>query len=89
MLLTCLPLYHTFGLNVFVFQALGFPCTQAVMPQWNVEQVFNLVPKSVFTPLPVMFGLVFTQLAQTQSYAYGVSTLYGPPVGQSHQIRNY
>ena len=45
--LAFLPMHHTFGLNVYCFRAFLYQATSVLLPQWDVDFVLELIPKSV------------------------------------------
>lgn len=53
-ILSYLPLHHTYGLHAYAFRGLLAPSTQVIVPKWNIKTALALIPKcvqSVFRPV--------------------------------------
>jgi hypothetical protein len=47
-MLAYLPLYHSYGLQVYIFRGLFAPITMLSLPRWDIETALKVIPELVF-----------------------------------------
>ncbi|KAH8829590.1 hypothetical protein DL96DRAFT_1708713 [Flagelloscypha sp. PMI_526] len=88
-LLAFLPMYHTYGLHIYVYRSFLSPMTLVIVPKWNVDLALKYIPKFQVTALTLVPSIAH-QLANDSRVTAGnvdltsVSTLatgaaYLPP----------
>jgi len=61
-----LPIYHSFGLHVYVFRSILAGAKVVVMPRWNLQLALECIPKYRVTGLALIPSIIHTMLHSPQ-----------------------
>ena len=83
-ILGIIPAYHSYGMILWVLRLGNSPCTNIMMPKWDIELALKTIAKYKVTFLPLVPPLV-RQLAQSPlTEKYDLSTVAGVASGAAY-----
>jgi len=86
--LAFLPLYHSYGLQLYAFRCFAFPSTQLVLPRWDLETVFRVVPKYRVSMLPLIPSAVHQLVNHPKFQTTDWSSVTGVVCGAAYLPRD-